>query len=125
MPSETSTTPEKSRVNGQTKGKQPRVITSPGESANGPSLARGPRLGPIGDVAGLVMMQIDAVNSKKDDLTIAIKGLADDRQGWRKCRKRRSSFSATAKQLVRAYAQQQAVIEKLGKRVKELEAKDK
>ncbi len=107
MPNETGTTPEKSQVNGQTKGKQPRVISNPN------------------DVAGLVMMQIDAVNSKKDDLTIAIKGLADDRQGWRKCGKRRSSFSATAKQLVRAYAQQQAAIEKLGKRVKELEAKDK
>ena len=84
-----STTTEKSKNNGQQKGK-PRVITNPN------------------DVAGLVMMQIDAVNSKKDDLTIAIKGLAD-----------------TAKQLVRAYAQQQAAIEKLGKRVKELEAKDK
>ena len=84
------TTTEKSKSNGQQKGKQPHVITSPN------------------DVAGLVMMQIDAVNSKKDDLTIAIKGLAD-----------------TAKQLVRAYAQQQAAIEKLGKRVKELEAKDK
>ncbi len=84
------TTTEKSKSNGQQKGKQPRVISNPN------------------DVAGLVMMQIDAVNSKKDDLTIAIKGLAD-----------------TAKQLVRAYAQQQAAIEKLGKRVKELEAKDK
>ncbi|OGI41219.1 MAG: hypothetical protein A2140_08020 [Candidatus Muproteobacteria bacterium RBG_16_62_13] len=86
MSSETGTPPEKSRVNGQSKGKQPRVISNPN------------------DVAGLVMMQIDAVSSKKDDLTIAIKGLAD-----------------TAKQLVRAYAQQQAAIEKLGKRVKELE----
>lgn len=85
-----STSQEKSKSNGQQKGKQPRVITSPG------------------DVAGLVMMQIDAVNSKKDDLTIAVKGLAD-----------------TAKQLVRAYAQQQAAIEKLGKRVKELEEKAK
>ena len=84
------TTTEKSKSNGQQKGKQPRVISNPN------------------DVAGLVMMQIDAVNSKKDDLTIAVKGLAD-----------------TAKQLVRAYAQQQATIEKLGKRVKELEAKDK
>ncbi len=84
------TTTEKPKSNGQQKGKQPRVISNPN------------------DVAGLVMMQIDAVNSKKDDLTIAIKGLAD-----------------TAKQLVRAYAQQQAAIEKLGKRVKELEAKDK
>ena len=53
------TTTEKSKSNGQQKGKQPRVITSPN------------------DVAGLVMMQIDAVNSKKDDLTIAIKGMAD------------------------------------------------
>ena len=85
-----STATEKSKSNGQQKGKQPRVISNPN------------------DVAGLVMMQIDAVNSKKDDLTIAVKGLAD-----------------TAKQLVRAYAQQQATIEKLGKRVKELEAKDK
>ncbi|MEK6770179.1 MAG: hypothetical protein AABY62_00850 [Pseudomonadota bacterium] len=85
-----SPSPDKPKVNGQSKGKQPRVISNPN------------------DVAGLVMMQIDAVNSKKDDLTIAIKGLAD-----------------TAKQLVRAYAQQQAAIEKLGKRVKELEAKDK
>ena len=84
------TTTEKSKSNGQQKGKQPRVISNPN------------------DVAGLVMMQIDAVNSKKDDLTIAVKGLAD-----------------TAKQLVRAYAQQQATIEKLGKRVKELEEKDK
>ena len=60
------------------------------------------------DVAGLVMMQIDNVNAKKDDLTIAVKGLAD-----------------TAKQLVRAYAQQQQVIARLVKRVKELEEKPK
>jgi len=59
-----------------------------------------------GDVAGLVMMQIDAVNTKKDELTIAVKGLAD-----------------TAKQLVRAYAQQAAVIDKLQRKVKELEGK--
>ena len=59
------------------------------------------------DVAGLVMMQIDNVNAKKDDLTIAVKGLAD-----------------TAKQLVRAYAQQQQVIAKLAERVKKLEARE-
>ena len=49
-----------SKVNGKqaTKAKQ-RVITHPN------------------DVANLVMTQIDAVNSKKDDLTIAIKNLAD------------------------------------------------
>jgi cell division protein FtsB len=80
------------KANGQQKGRSPRVITNPG------------------DVASLVLMQIDAVNAKKDDLTIAVKGLAD-----------------TAKQLVRAYAQQAAVIEKLARRVKDLEdkAKDK
>jgi len=88
MATEANTT-EKSKGNGQQKGK-PRVISNPG------------------DVAGLVMMQIDNVNAKKDDLTIAIKNLAD-----------------TAKQLVRAYAQQQAVIEKLGKRVKDLEGSKK
>jgi hypothetical protein len=60
------------------------------------------------DVASLVLMQIDAVNAKKDELTIAVKGLAD-----------------TAKQLVRAYAEQAAVIEKLAKRVKDLEDKSK
>lgn len=80
---------KRSRMNGQQKGR-PRVITKPG------------------DVASLVMMQIDAVNTKKDELTIAVKGLAD-----------------TAKQLVRAYSQQAAVIEKLAKRVKDLEEKAK
>ena len=56
------------------------------------------------DVAQLVLMQIDNVNAKKDDLTIAVNGLAD-----------------TAKQLVRVYAQQQEHIAKLAKRVEELE----
>lgn len=58
------------------------------------------------DVAKLVMMQIDAVGGKKDDLTIALKGLTD-----------------TARQLVRAYAQQAAVIQGLAKKLKELEEK--
>ena len=49
-------------------------------------------------------MQIDNINSKKDDLTVAVKGLAD-----------------TAKQLVRVYAQQQEHIAKLAQRVEELE----
>ena len=56
------------------------------------------------DVAQLVLMQIDKVNATKDDLTIAVKGLAD-----------------TAKQLVRVYAQQQNQITKLSKRLEELE----
>ncbi len=87
-----STNQDKTKANGQQqgKGKQPRVISHPN------------------DVAGLVMMQIDAVNTKKDELTIATKGLSD-----------------TAKQLVRAYSQQAAAIAKLQKRVKELEDKAK
>ncbi len=58
------------------------------------------------DVANLILMQIDAVNSKKDDLTIAIKGLTD-----------------LTKQLTRAYAEHTMTIQKLAERVKELEEK--
>lgn len=65
---------------------KPRVISNPG------------------DVAGLVMMQVDNVNAKKDELTIAIKGLTD-----------------TTKQLVRAYAEHAKVIAKLQQRIKALE----
>lgn len=56
------------------------------------------------DVASLVLMQVDAVNTKKDDLTIVIKGLVD-----------------TTKQLVNAYAKQTQTIKKLQEKVKELE----
>jgi hypothetical protein len=83
---------ESNKESGKNKGAQkakPRVISTPK------------------DVANLVMMQIDHVNARKDDLTIAVKGLAD-----------------TARQLARAYAQQQMMLEKLAKRVKELEKKD-
>lgn len=58
------------------------------------------------DVAGLVMMQVDNVNAKKDELTIAIKGLTD-----------------TSKQLVRAYAEHAQAIQKLQQRIKMLEEK--
>ena len=58
------------------------------------------------DVAKLVMMQIDAINARKDDLTIAIKGLTD-----------------TTRQLVRAYAQQAGTIRAVQRKVKELEEK--
>lgn len=92
MTSEATATTERpaqaAKGNGQQKGKPPRVISNPK------------------DVAGLVLMQIDTVNARKDELTIAVKGLAD-----------------TAKQLVRAYSQQAMAIEKLAKRVKELEEK--
>ena len=84
-----STQPPKNKTNGPTKPNghtSNRVISDPKE------------------VAQLVMMRIDHVNSKKDELTIAVKALAD-----------------TAKQLVSVYANQQAQIAKLAKRVEELE----
>ncbi len=60
------------------------------------------------EVAQLVMMRIDHVNAQKDELTTAVKALAD-----------------TAKQLVGVYAKQQTQIARLDKRVQELEkAKD-
>ena len=58
------------------------------------------------EVAKLVLMQVDAINTKKDDLTIAIKGLSD-----------------LTKQLVRAYAGQAQAIKQLQERVDELESK--
>lgn len=76
--------PKKAKINGQSK--PGRVISDPKE------------------VAQLVMMRIDHVNSQKDELTIAVKSLAD-----------------TAKQLVSVYAKQQAQIEQLTKKVIELE----
>lgn len=59
------------------------------------------------DVATLVMSRMSVVNAKKDELTIAIKGLSDVTQ-----------------QLAHAYAEQMKVIEKLVKRVKALETAD-
>jgi len=50
------------------------------------------------------MVQIDQVNSKKDELTIAVKALAD-----------------TTKQLVAVYGKQQGQIAQLAKKVVELE----
>lgn len=83
-PAEKQTTPtNRTKVNDQAPG---RIISDPNE------------------VAQLVMMRIDHVNSKKDELTIAVKALAD-----------------TAKQLVSVYAKQQAQITKLAKKVEELE----
>jgi hypothetical protein len=83
-PNKTATPAKQTQLNGQPK--PGRVITDPK------------------DVAQLVMMRIDHVNSKKDELTIAVKALAD-----------------TAKQLVSVYAKQQAQIAKLAKKVEELE----
>lgn len=58
------------------------------------------------EVAQLVLMQLNEINSKKDDLTIAIKGLSDLTQ-----------------KLTQAYGEQTAIIQKLTQRVEELEAK--
>lgn len=96
MTTEAVATPNTDKVaknNGQSagnSGKQPRVISNPN------------------DVASLVLMQVDAVSAKKDELTIAIKGLTD-----------------TSKQLVRAYAEHAKAIQKLQLRIKQLEEKDK
>ena len=58
------------------------------------------------EVAAVVMAQMNMVNAKKDELTIAIKGLTDITQ-----------------QLTQAYAGQVQLIEQLSKRVKALEEK--
>ena len=59
------------------------------------------------DVAGLVLMQIDLVNARKDDLTIAIKGLSD-----------------LTRQLVRAYGENTQMIEQLQSTVKKMESSE-
>lgn len=57
-------------------------------------------------IAQLVMMQLDAVNTKKDELTLTIKGLAD-----------------ITRQLARAYAQHTRTIQALQQRVAKFEEK--
>jgi hypothetical protein len=59
------------------------------------------------DVAALLMTQLNAVNAKKDELTMAIKGLAD-----------------LTMQLVRVYGAHVQTIQQLAARIKELESKD-
>ena len=58
------------------------------------------------EVATIVLMQIDAVNDRKNDLTIALKGLTD-----------------LTKQLMRSYSDHTMAIRSLQVRVKELEEK--
>lgn len=58
------------------------------------------------EVAALVLAHINRVNAKKDDLTIAIKGLTDITQ-----------------QLATSYARQMQVIGELSNRIKALEGK--
>ena len=93
-PSENNPPEPKNKINGQAKPiGQPR----PGKVISDPK-----------EVAQLVMMRIDHVNATKDELTTAVKSLAD-----------------TAKQLVSVYAKQQAQIEQLAKKVEELENEKK
>jgi hypothetical protein len=56
------------------------------------------------EIAAVVMARMNLINTKKDELTIAIKGLTDLTQ-----------------QLVRAYADQMQVIQQLANRLKALE----
>ncbi len=74
-----------------------------GAAANQPRVVSRPE-----DVAGLVLMQIDLVNARKDDLTIAIKGLSD-----------------LTRQLVRAYGENTQTIGQLQSQVKKLSANGK
>ena len=83
MTTDTKTTTENATPRN---GAKPRVISNPN------------------DVASLVLAQLNHVNGKKDELTIAIKGLAD-----------------TTQQLVRAYAEHMRTIQQLSERVKTLE----
>lgn len=85
---ETEAKPEEAKNNSAEQKQQQRAVNNPN------------------DVANLILMQVDAVNSKKDDLTIAIKGLTD-----------------LTKQLTRAYGEHTKTIQKLAERVKDLEGK--
>lgn len=89
QPSE-QTTASKKPLNGKhaQPKRTPRVISDPNQ------------------VAQLVMMHLDAVNTKKDELTLTIKGLTD-----------------VTRQLARAYAQHTRTIQALQQRVAKLEEK--
>lgn len=76
------------------------------ESAAAASNATGARvISDPNEVANIVLMQIDAVNDRKNDLTISVKGLTD-----------------LAKQLVRVYGEQIVTIQRQQARIQALEA---
>ena len=82
----------------------PRATPPPGVAAEQAAAAQQPRVvSRPEDVAGLVLMQIDLVNARKDDLTIAIKGLSD-----------------LTRQLVRAYGENMHTIGELQSKLKKL-----
>ncbi len=81
-----------------------RATPPPGAAADQAAAAQQPRIvSRPEDVAGLVLMQIDLVNARKDDLTIAIKGLSD-----------------LTRQLVRAYGENMQTIDQLQSKLKKL-----
>lgn len=81
-----------------------RATPPPGAAAAQAAAAQQPRVvSRPEDVAGLVLMQIDLVNARKDDLTIAIKGLSD-----------------LTRQLVRAYGENMQTIDQLQSKVKKM-----
>ncbi len=87
----------------------PRATPPPGAAAVQAANPQRPRVvSRPEDVAGLVLMQIDLVNARKDDLTIAIKGLSD-----------------LTRQLVRAYGENVQTIEQLQSKVKKAENTEK
>ena len=90
--------PQKAAAVNGTQGRPP-LEKGPPEPQNARAISD-PR-----EVATLVMARMNMVNTKKDELTIAIKGLSDVTQ-----------------QLARAYAQQMLAMEQLARRVKALEA---
>jgi hypothetical protein len=82
----------------------PRATPPPGVAAARTAGLQQPRVvSRPEDVAGLVLMQIDLVNARKDDLTIAIKGLSD-----------------LTRQLVRAYGENTQTIQQLQSKVKKM-----
>lgn len=84
---------------------QDKTLSGAAETGNATAQAERRTVSDPRDVATLVMSRMSMVTAKKDELTIAIKGLSDVTQ-----------------QLAHAYAEQMKAIEKLVRRVKALEA---
>jgi len=97
-PAQETSQPNKTKINGQ-ESKINTQETKANEQTNPTRLISDPK-----EIAQIVMMQIDHVNVKKDELTIAVKALAD-----------------TTKKLFSVYANQQAQIAQLAKQVEELQ----
>lgn len=91
----TETISETARANGSTES-----IDATAARAAGARVVSDPN-----EIANIVLMQIDAVNDRKNDLTISIKGMTD-----------------LAKQLTRVYGEQIVTIRKLQARIQSLEA---